>query len=165
MVKETFRLAHKYNKPIFAVISNMDIAMERRDFFQELDYFVCNQLESGILFVKDMNDYTPDQLLAELPGLAKAAGIKNLIVTMGAQGAVYYSEDGESGIAPAHKVNVIDTTGAGDAFFSGITVGRTYGKTLKESCEIGARLSASVICTTENVCPRFRPEEFGITLN
>lgn len=165
VVKETFRLAHKYNKPIFAVISNMDIAMERRDFFQELDYFVCNQLESGILFVKDMNDYTPDQLLAELPGLAKAAGIKNLIVTMGAQGAVYYSEDGESGIAPAHKVNVIDTTGAGDAFFSGITVGRTYGKTLKESCEIGARLSASVICTTENVCPRFRPEEFGITLN
>ncbi len=163
VVKETFRLARKYNKPVFAVISNMEIAMERRDFFQELDCFVCNQIEAGILFVKDMNDYTPEQLLEELPTLAKAAGMKKLIVTMGEQGAVYYSEDGECGIAPAHKVNVIDTTGAGDAFFSGITVGLTYGKTLKESCEIGARLSASVITTTENVCPRFRPEEFGIT--
>lgn len=165
VVKETFKLAHRYNKPIFAVISNIDIAMERRDFFQELDCFVCNQLEAGILFVKDMNEYTPEQLLTELPVLSKAAGIKKMIVTMGAQGAVYYSEDGECGIAPAHKVNVIDTTGAGDAFFSGITVGQTYGKSLAESCEIGARLSASVITTTENVCPRFRPEEFGISID
>ena len=31
-----------------------------------------------------------------------------------------------------------------------------------ESCEIGSRLAASVICITENVCPRFRPLEFGL---
>ena len=38
------------------------------------------------------------------------------------------------------------------------------GKTLAESCEIGTRLAASVIATKENVCPRFRPEEFGLAL-
>ena len=40
----------------------------------------------------------------------------------------------------------------------------TYGKTLAESCEIGSRLAASVICITENVCPRFRPLEFGLNI-
>lgn len=162
VVKEVFRLAQKYNKQVFAVISNMGIALERRDFFQKLDCFVCNQQESGMLFVKDMEKFTPEELLKELPTLSKNAGISKMIVTMGAQGAVYYSEDGESGICPANKVDVVDTTGAGDAFFSGLAIGLTYGKTLRESCEIGTRLSASVITTKENVCPRFRPEEFGI---
>ncbi len=162
VVKEVFRLASKYNKQVFAVISNMSIALERRDFFQKLDCFVCNQQESGMLFVKDMENLTPEQMLEELPTLSQRAGISKMIVTMGPQGAVYYSADGESGICPAHKVDVIDTTGAGDAFFSGIAAGLTYGKTLRESCEIGTRLSASVITTKENVCPRFRPEEFGL---
>ena len=59
-------------------------------------------------------------------------------------------------------MDVIDTTGAGDAFFAGTAIGLTYGKSLPEACEIGSRLAASVICTTESVCPRFRPLEFGL---
>lgn len=162
VVKEVFRLAEKYNKPVFAVISNMGIAMGRRDFFQKLDCFTCNLQEAGMLFAKDMNEYTPEQVLEELPELSGSAGFKRMVVTMGAKGAVFCSQEGEAGICPALKVEVIDTTGAGDAFFTGVTVGTTYGKTLKESCEIGTRLSASVICSTDNVCPRFRPEEFGL---
>lgn len=164
VVKEVFRLAQKHNKQVFAVISNMSIALERRDFFQKLDCFVCNQQESGMLFIKNLENLTPEEMLEQLPALSKRAGIRKMIVTMGEKGAVYYSEDGEEGICPALKVDVVDTTGAGDAFFSGVTAGITYGKTLKESCEIGTRLSASVICTKDNVCPRFRPEEFGITI-
>ena len=85
-----------------------------------------------------------------------------MVVTMGAQGAVYAMQDGSCGICPARKVDVKDTTGAGDAFFAGITMGLTYGKTMDEACEIGTRLSASVICTSENVCPLFLPSEFGL---
>ena len=59
---------------------------------------------------------------------------------------------------------MLDTTGAGDAFFAGATIGLTYGKTLAESCEIGTRLAASTICTSGNVCPRFLPEEFGLNV-
>lgn len=53
----------------------------------------------------------------------------------------------------------------GDAFCSGLVVGLTYGKTLEESCEIGTRLSASVIISNENVCPRFLPRELGIEVD
>ena len=38
-----------------------------------------------------------------------------------------------------------------------------YGKTLREACVIGTRLASTVICTSENICPRFMPEEFGLT--
>ena len=81
---------------------------------------------------------------------------------MGAKGAVYADLSGESGVCPAMRVNVVDTTGAGDAFFAGVAIGLTYGKELKKACEIGTRLASSVIATKENVCPRFRPQEFEI---
>jgi len=42
IVKRVFRLAKKYNKKVFAVVANMSIALERRDFLQSIDCFVCN---------------------------------------------------------------------------------------------------------------------------
>ena len=72
--------------------------------------------------------------------------------------------DGAAGIVPAQRVDVKDTTGAGDAFFSGVTIGLTYGKSLADACRIGTRLASSVICTAENVCPRFLPEEFDLNV-
>ena len=55
-------------------------------------------------------------------------------------------------------------SGAGDAFCAGVTIGLTYGKSLREAADIGARLASSVITVTENVCPRFLPKELGIDL-
>ena len=104
----------------------------------------------------------PDGMGTWLAANVRSANIPCMVVTMGEQGAVYSRTDGESGMVPAKKVDVIDTTGAGDAFFAGTVIGLTYGKTLAEACEIGSRLAASVICISENVCPRFRPQEFGL---
>ena len=96
---------------------------------------------------------------------ARGAQIRRMVVTMGAQGAVFATLDGEEGYCPAKKVDVKDTTGAGDAFFAGAVIGQTYGKTMMESCEIGTRLAASVITTGENVCPRYLPSEFGLDVS
>ena len=87
-----------------------------------------------------------------------------MIVTLGADGAVYATNTGERGACPARKVIVKDTTGAGDAFCAGASIGLTYGKTFAEAIEIGSRLAASVITSSENVCPRFLPKEFGIDI-
>ena len=162
VVKRVFKYAKKYNKPVFAVVANMSIAVERRDFLQSIDCFVCNQLESGILFSEDYSDKTPDEMVEIISEKVQRAQIPSMIVTMGDQGAVYADVKGDKGYCPAKKVNVKDTTGAGDSFCAGVAMGLTYGKTLGESCEIGARLAASVICTSENVCPRFLPSELGL---
>ena len=165
IVKQVFMLAEKYGKPVYAVVSNMRIAVERRDFLRSTHCFVCNQQEAGILFSDDYCDKTPQEMADILAERIKAARIQRMIVTMGEHGAVYATIDGEKGICPAKKVDVKDTTGAGDAFFAGATIGLTYGKTMQEACEIGTRLAASVICTSENVCPRFLPEEFGLDVS
>ena len=161
-VKQVLYFAQKYHKKVYAAVSNMSIAMERRDFLQQIDCFVCNQQEAGILFSDEYDHMGPEEMCRTLAANVGSARIPCMVVTMGDKGAVYACADGESGIVPAKKVNVIDTTGAGDAFFAGTVIGRAYGKTMAEACGIGSRLAASVICTAENVCPRFRPQEFGL---
>ena len=163
-VKQILRCAIKYNKKVYAAISNMSIAMERRAFLQEIDCFVCNQQEAGLLFSDEYDHMAPEEMCRTLAANVHSANIPCMVVTMGGEGAVYARSNGESGVVPAKKVDVIDTTGAGDAFFAGTVIGLTYGKTLPEACEIGSRLAASVICTAENVCPRFRPLEFGLNI-
>lgn len=162
IVKRTFRLAKKYGKKVYAVVANMSIALERRDFLQSIDCFVCNQQEAGILFSGDYSGKTPEEMIPILSRKVQAARITAMIVTMGADGAVYADMHGEMGYCPARKVEVKDTTGAGDAFCAGAAIGLTYGKNLKEACEIGSMLAAFVIVTSENVCPRFLPRELGL---
>ena len=163
IVKKTFYYAEKYNKKVYAIVSNMTIAIERRDFLRRTACFVCNQQEAGILFSEDYEQMTAEELAEILSERIRSAQIPQMVVTMGGDGAVYADREGNKGIYPALKVDVIDTTGAGDAFFSGVCIGLTYGKTLREACGIGTRLASTVICTSENICPRFMPEEFGLT--
>ena len=162
IVKQTFKYAEKYSVPVIAVVANMSIASERRDFLTRTDCFVCNAQEAGILFVEDYSDKSPEELCDIIAERIRAADIKAMIVTLGSRGAVYATADGEKGVYPAQSVNVRDTTGAGDAFCAGVSIGLTYGKTIRESVAIGTRLAASVIKVSENTCPRFRPSEFGI---
>lgn len=161
-VKLVFELAEKYNKKVYALVSNMGIALERRDFLQKLDCFICNEQEAGMLFLDDYSGATPEEMKDVLAEKIKSANISSMIVTMGGKGAVYADRDGNCGMVPAKKVIVKDTTGAGDAFCAGAMSGLTYGKTLEEAIQIGTTLAASVITSSENVCPRFRPEEFGL---
>lgn len=162
ILKRVFAYAEKYQKTVYAVISNMSIAVERRDLLKKTGCFVCNQQEAGILFLEDYEEKRPEELRDILAEKVKMAQIPKMIVTMGGAGAVYADINGEKGIVPAKKVDVKDTTGAGDSFFAGVAIGLTYGKNLEEACEIGTRLAASVICTMESVCPRFLPSEFGL---
>lgn len=163
-IKRVFKYAEKYNLKVYAAVSNMSIAVERRDFLKNVECFVCNQQEAGILFMDDYSEKTPEEMQEILSKKIQGAQIQKMIVTMGGQGAVYADIDGNTGFVPARKVDVKDTTGAGDSFFAGVTIGLTYGKNLDEACEIGSTLAASVIVTSDNVCPRFLPSEFGIEI-
>ncbi len=165
IVKKIFFYAEKYQLPVFALVSNMTIALERRSSLMKTDCFVCNIQEAGMLFSESYEGKTTEELESILADRVKQAQIPRMVVTMGGDGAVYVDSDGVSGFCPARRVSVVDTTGAGDAFFAGVAVGLTYKKTLAEACEIGTRLAAATICTTENVCPRFQPEEFRLKVS
>lgn len=162
LLNEIFDLAEKYHKQIFAVVSNMSIAMERRDLLSKVSCIVCNEQEAGLLFSDEYEGLPIEELEQKLNDNIGNADIDKMVVTLGDRGAVYAERNGTHGFCPPLKVDVIDTTGAGDSFFAGIAVGLTYGKSLKESCSIGTRLASAVIATKESVSPRFQPAEFGL---
>ena len=165
IIKRVLKLSRKYGKRVYAETANMSIAMERRDFLQGVECFICNIQEAGILFFDDYSQKTPEEMVEILSERIDAAKIPSMIVTMGGSGAVYANDRGEKGFCPARKVEVKDTTGAGDSFCAGVVIGLTYGKDLKEACDIGTMLAASVIVTTESVCPRFQPRELGLEMD
>ena len=140
------------------------VKKERRDFMKRIDCLICNKLEAGVLFVEDYTDYTNEQMQTTLLEKIQDANIKSMVVTMGGSGSIFATIDGETGFCPAKKVTVKDTTGAGDSFCAGVSIGLTYGKNMMEACEIGTKLAASVITSIENVCPRFLPTELGLEI-
>ena len=162
IVKMVLDLCEKHGKKVFGLVSNMSIAAKRRDLLRRYSCFICNQLEAGQLFMDDYSDKTPEEMRDILADKLPKAEIPSMVVTMGAQGAVYADLEGNKGVCPARNVQVKDTTGAGDAFCAGVAIGLTYGKSLPEAIDIGSTLAASVIISSENVCPRFQPAEFGL---
>ena len=164
LVKAILELAEKHGTKVFGLVSNMSIAVKRRDFLQKFTCFICNLQEAGMLFLDDYQGLSPAALQPVLRQKVLQAEIPAMVVTMGEQGAVYADCLGNSGCCSARKVQVRDTTGAGDAFCAGVAIGLTYGKTLPQAIEIGSVLAASVITSSENVCPRFRPAELGIEI-
>lgn len=162
IVKKIFALAEKYNKKVYPIVSNMSIVVEQRDLIKKFDCFICNKLEAGIMFMNDYSELSMEELCEEISRKVMGAGIPSMVVTCGADGSVYAKLDGTKGIFPARKVRVKDTTGAGDSFCAGVAMGLTYGKSLEQAVEIGTDLAASVISSSDNVCPRFLPSELGL---
>ena len=165
IIKTVLDYSKKYNKKVFGVISNMTLAVERRDLLQQFDCLVCNELEAGILFAENYSKKSPKDLCEIIYQKVSAGAIKSMVVTMGSKGSIYADHLGNKGICPAKKVTVRDTTGAGDAFCAGLTIGLTYRKDLSDAVEIGTKLAASVITSSENVCPRFLPRELGLDMD
>ena len=89
IVKRVFKLAKKYNKKVFAVVANMGIALQRRDFLQSIDCFVCNIQEAGMLFSDDYTNVGKDEMVEILSKKVIAAQIPSMIITMGGEGAVF----------------------------------------------------------------------------
>lgn len=72
-------------------------------------------------------------------------GVRRAIITLGAQGALFCN--GTAALHfPAFPVQAVDTTGAGDAFNSGLAVGLAAGGTWEEAIPL-ANAAAALACT------------------
>ena len=143
IIKSVFKYAEKYKKRVYAVVANMSIASQRRDFLQSIDCFVCNVEEAGILFVSDFEGMSPEELCDELSRKVVSARIPSMVVTLGSRGAVYADMNGDKGVYPARRVKVRDTTGAGDAFCAGVLYAAETDMPLREALKLGACSAAA----------------------
>ena len=79
IIKKTFQLAQKYNKRVYGVVTNMSIAVERRDYLKHFDCFVCNQIEAGIFFAEDYEGKTPQELCDIISANVVSAKIPSIV--------------------------------------------------------------------------------------
>ena len=156
IVKKTFHYAEKYGKKVYALVSNMTIAIERRDFLRRTACFVCNQQEAGILFSEDYGDLKTEEMARCLAKRIQSAHIPKMVVTMGSDGAAYADQEGNWGVYPAMKVDVVDTTGAGDAFSAAIIMGFIKNLSTEQTAKLGMAAAAfamkSSTAVNKNIC-------------
>ena len=72
-----------------------------------------------------------------------AQGVGCVAVTQGAKGALVVSADAEIEV-PAYAVDVVDTTGCGDAFSAGFLRGLSLELGLEEAARLGCAAAAQV---------------------
>lgn len=92
----------------------------------------------------------------EAPAISSILGLSNIrgllsyapeaiILTQGAEGCRILTADGETHVPAVNPATLIDTTGAGDGFTTGLLFGLCQNLSLEQSCRIGAVTASFVL--------------------
>jgi sugar/nucleoside kinase (ribokinase family) len=122
------------------------------------DYDGASAFHEPFLRVADavfMNDDATDDPWALMRSCLDR-GPRLAVCTRGAQGAIALSATGERAEVPAVPVDVVDTNGAGDAFFAGFLAASLAGADLKGCLAAGAR-QATVALSSPHLHPAAAP--------
>jgi len=105
------------------------------------DLVLPNETELASLTGKPVGDLASAEAAARW---LVRRGAKNVIVTLGENGALLVNEERTKHI-PSFKVAVVDTTAAGDAFVGGLAVGLLDGQTLEDAVQYGCACGALAV--------------------
>jgi len=118
------------------------------EIFANVDYLTPNESELRILLGLPAHDPSSSrELAAEL----RKRGVRTVVVTLGQTGALILADDLDV-MVPAVPVDVVDTTGAGDAFNSGFAIALAEGRDVVDAVRYGVACGA-VACTKLGVVP------------
>jgi len=141
-------------RKVYSIVGNMGVILKHPEYLREVACFICNEIEAGRLFDMDLSGKTPEEMLPILHEESLRAGISAMVLTMGSRGSVYVDHgSGETGHCPTRPVNMVDSTGAGDAFFTGTVGALSRGMPLSKAVQIGTRLAAMTLEVAESCCP------------
>lgn len=122
--------------PIFADAVSANKVTRLEPCLPYLTLFKPNAIEAGVLCGFEAKDYESAERAAEY--LVDTMGVKKVFITMGAKGVVAY--DGEIAIIKTPlSGEIVNTAGAGDAFFSCCVMAELEKKSPEESCVLALR--------------------------
>jgi len=117
-------------------------------------------LNEGELAVRLGRALPDDAALAAACAHVQRQGVQDLIVTRGARGVLYTSPSGLQQL-DAMPAQVVDVTGAGDAFAAAVCWSLHAGETdLGVACRRGLQLSAMTVACAQTVCLDITPSLF-----
>ncbi|MGD6968728.1 carbohydrate kinase [Rossellomorea vietnamensis] len=85
-------------------------------------------------------------------------GVQKVVITLG-DGGVYYFSPEESGHLPALQTDVVDVTGAGEAFSSCAVYGIMNEKSLFHACQLGLAGAALTLQTEKSISSLLNPDK------
>ncbi len=146
VVKKSLEVAKANNLKTILNVAPAQILDD--EIIKNTDFLILNEGEAALLANKDV--YNKDTAIAAAKSLI-VNGAKSVIVTLGADGLIWQSPE-SSGSLDAHKVNVVDTTAAGDCFCGALAVALSENKSLKQALEF-ANAAAALATTKKGAQP------------
>lgn len=108
------------------------------ELISSVDILIPNESELSLLTGLPVNDVASAEKAAK--EILKQ-GVKTVIVTLGSKGALLVTDTQVTQV-DTYKVNVVDTTAAGDAFIGGFASAMLSGKALEDSVRYGCACGA-----------------------
>jgi ribokinase len=127
-VIEAVNIAKKHHVKV--ILNPAPIQTLPKDLLEQIDYLTPNEHEQELLL-------SSPELTEEELNSVKA----KCIVTKGSKGVVLY-QDGVEKEIPSFKVDVVDTTGAGDSFNGALALSLSEGMSLEEACQFANAVGA-----------------------
>ncbi len=107
-----------------------------RALLEQVSWLTPNLHEARVLLERQ------DAGAEEMARALVTAGVRGVVVKLGAEGVVALARGGELVRVPAFPVEVVDTTAAGDAFNAGFAVGLVRGMELGKALRFGVAVAA-----------------------
>jgi len=129
---------HAHESGLRVILNPAPARQLPNELMSHVDYLIPNETELSLLTGMDASD---------IPSAERAArsllerGVKNIIVTLGSKGALIVSGEQVKHV-DTYKVDVVDTTAAGDAFIGGFAYSLLQNKSLEESVRYGCACGA-----------------------
>jgi ribokinase len=120
------------------------------DVLQKVDYLTPNESEAITLIGGEFAGELKD--LERLADHLLAFGVRNIVLTLGEKGVLVKAGGPSAQVAAFHVAQVVETTGAGDAFTGGFAVALAEGKSLIEAARYGCAV-AGISVTRPGTAP------------
>jgi len=117
--------------------------------FAQCDYITPNETEAEIVTGRRVSSLADAEAAADV---LLARGVRNVVVTLGAQGALVKNATLCQHVPAFQAGEVVDTTGAGDAFSGGFAVALAEGRNLVEAVRFGCAV-AGISVTRPGTAP------------
>jgi sugar/nucleoside kinase (ribokinase family) len=136
-----FELAHQSGK-----LTTMDVTWDTVGRWMQTIEPCLKHLDLFMPSIGEAEKITGETHPENMANVLMEKGVKNVIIKLGKKGC-YINAFGERFYFPAYDVPVVDTTGAGDSFVSGILTGISKGWNIGKSVQFASAVSAFCIQT------------------
>lgn len=147
------------SKGITTIVNPAPVMIYGKDFLQYTDILILNKYE-----VENLSGIKVNLIDSafQAANVIKKYGVKIVIVTLGKEGLIALTNSEKFSLSSV-KIDVADTTGAGDAFCAGFTHGITEGMSVRDAL-IFANSCAAICCSKIGALPAMPYKEDVVRL-